>query len=260
VLAREGDAFRVADDARPHLLGVDGTAWSLAMWRQVPQFLRDGRALLPPRDLAARGDAYARFVDHLATKFAGPARSLAEKVAPRLPAGARVLDVGAGAAPWSLALLAARDDARLVTLDLPGVSEHARAAARRADLDDRVETLAGDYHSAPLPQGVDAVLLANVLHLESPGDARALVARTAATLKPGGLVVIIDMMDARDDAARALRAAYALHLALRVPGGYPHAETDLRGWLKDAGCTVVERIDAEPQPGGALIATRGGPQ
>jgi ubiquinone/menaquinone biosynthesis C-methylase UbiE len=254
VLERRGEEWAVTKDASPHLRGPDGHPQSLALWQQVPAFLRAGECLLPPRDLSARERTYSAHVHDLAAKFRPDALRLASVLAPRLPERARVLDIGAGAAPWSLPLLAERPDAALVALDLPAVTERALEAAREAGLEDRVQTLAGDYHELELPEA-DVVLLAAVLHLEAPTDARALLARAGRALAPGGLLVVIDALAPSTPAGHAARVAYALHLALRVPGGYPHEERDLRAWLGEAGFPRVERLITN-QMGGALLAVR----
>lgn len=259
VLEREQDAWRVADEALPYLTGVDGMVWGTMLWRHAPTFLRTGETLLPPNDLKARGVAYSEHAGSLAKKFARYARALADRLAPRMPRGALLLDVGAGSAVWSLPLLEQDTGARLVVLDLPPVVERTLAAARAAGLQDRTEAVRGDYHSAPLPRDVDVALLANVLHLESPADARALLARTAAAVRPGGLVVVIDALDGKTERAAAVRKAYALHLGMRVAGGYPHAESDLTTWLEAAGCRDVDRVTIPNSFGGALVATRGNP-
>jgi hypothetical protein len=76
--------------------------------------------------------------------------AVAARAASLLPAAARVLDAGAGAAPWSLAV-AARDPACLVTaVDLPAVVPATRRAVRDAGRERQFRFLAGD---PPQPGG-----------------------------------------------------------------------------------------------------------
>jgi 2-polyprenyl-3-methyl-5-hydroxy-6-metoxy-1,4-benzoquinol methylase len=252
-----GGKLRVNEAVRPELAGPDGQPFSLKLWRHVPRFVRTGETLFGVTNTEQLATLYAEHIPRLTQMFTPLAEALAVELAPRFAADVEILDVGAGGAPWSLSLLDRLPDASLVALDLPPVVEHARAGAIERGLDSRVSTMTGDYHAVALDADrFDVALLANVLHLESPQKARALLARAASAVRPGGHVVVIDALDPLDDDARAARAAYALHLALRVPGGFPHAETDLRTWMKDAGLAGVERIKTRNHFGGALLARR----
>ena len=123
----------------------------------------------------------------------------------------------------------------------------------------RVDLLAGSFRDVALPRDpFDLIVLANVLHLEPARAAQALVARFASALRPGGAVLIVDMLDGAPGRSRA-HASYALHLALRIPGSFPHHEADMRRWLADAGLPTHERIsfdDVGQDALGALLAMR----
>jgi CTP:molybdopterin cytidylyltransferase MocA len=94
-------------------------------------------------------DFYPGAVGFLGTMLA----TAAEHAASLLPAAARVLDAGAGAAPWSLAV-AARDPACLVTaIDLPEVLPATRRAVTGAGRERQFRFLAGDLFDIELGMG-----------------------------------------------------------------------------------------------------------
>jgi hypothetical protein len=134
---------------------------------------------------------YPAVVSGLSVMFGRAAGTVARLLG---PAG-RVLDVGAGAAPWSIAL-AQTDPAAIVTaLDLPSVLPVTRAAVEAAGLADRFTFYPADVLTSPIePGGYDLILLANVCHLFEEEVNRGLVARLADGLAPGGRLAVIDML------------------------------------------------------------------
>ena len=103
----------------------------------------------------------------------------------------RLLDVGCGTGSLVFLLARALPNAALTGIDVSGPNISA-ADAQRASLDaataSRVRFELADYlgrHAAP----VDAVTSDGVLHL-IPGDTRALFAKLAADVLPGGVLVV----------------------------------------------------------------------
>lgn len=115
-------------------------------------------------------------------------------VAAQLPPGGRLLEVGCGHGLFSM-LAAISDLGRTVVgvdVDERKVL-HARSAAARA----RARGATVDITVAPpgeLPEGKwDAVVLVDVLYLLDAATQRALVARGAALLAPGGTLAVKEM-------------------------------------------------------------------
>ncbi len=234
-----------------HLGGIDALG---ALWSQVPAFLLHGERLAhmdgPP---AQREAAYSPVVSRLAEVFAEAARHLAAEL-PGNPT--QILDVGAGSGIWSLTIAERHPQARVTALDFPTVLQAFRAQAEHMGLADRVETLAGDVHVLDLPRHwFDRIVLANVLHLEPPAQAAALIRRVAASLIDGGDLVLVEMLGDGTLSGERARAIYGLHLALRTRQGKAHILSDLRAWVEQAGLIAGEVIALEtPRGMGALVA------
>src|SRR5215472_13795211 len=225
-----------------------------ALWSQVPAFLAHGERLMlmdgPP---AVREAAYSGIVSGLAKLFAEAPRQLAATLA---GSPAQILDVGAGSGIWSLAMAELHPHARVTALDLPDVLAAFRRQAEQLGLADRILTLAGDFHHVELPpQHFNRVVLANVLHLEPPDRAAALIRRVASTLVSGGDLVIVEMLGDGTAAGERARAIYALHLALRTRQGKVHPLSELQAWVEQAGLLPGEVMQlSTPQGMGALVA------
>ncbi len=242
-------AFKDLDAIGPG--GVDAFG---ALWSQVPTFLLRGERYAhmdgPPD---AREAVYSAVVSKLALLFANGARQLATKI-PGYPA--HILDVGAGSGIWSLAMAERHAETRVTALDFPNVLQAFRTQAEYMGLSDRIGLLPGNFHCVAIPEDrFDRIVLANVLHLEPPEQAVALIGRIATTLLPGGDLVIVDMLGDGTSAGERAQAIYGLHLALRTREGKVHPLSDMQAWVKQAGLVPEDVIELGTSPGmGVLVS------
>lgn len=263
LLARRDACYAATPQLAAELRGPLADAeQSRSFWAHASELLATGRTLVDSRGTKDREKRYASVTPLLARMFDRPAAALADRVAPELSSRAapRVLDVGAGSGVWSLAIAERLPSARAVALDLPEVLARFVERAEALSLRDRIDTIAGDFHDDAVLGGklFDVVLLANVVHLEPPDRAEALVRRFGRAVAPGGMLVIVDVLsDGTPELDRAV-AAYALHLAMRLPGAHPYPESVLSTWTAAPGLAPPERWWlGEPLPGlAALIARR----
>lgn len=231
--------------------GVDAFG---ALWSQVPTFLLSGERYAhmdgPPD---AREVVYSSVVSKLALVFAHGARQLAVAL-PGYPA--HILDVGAGSGIWSLAMAQRHAEMRVTALDFPNVLQAFRIQAEHMGLSDRIGLLPGNFHCVAIPEDrFDRIVLANVLHLEPPEQAAALIRRVASVLLPGGDLAIVDMLGDGTPVGERAQAIYALHLALRTREGKVHPLSDLQAWVERAGLLPDEVMAlGTPQGMGALVA------
>jgi ubiquinone/menaquinone biosynthesis C-methylase UbiE len=221
----------------------------ISLWSHTPAFLASGIPLVHMDGSSAdRGHAYADAVRGLARTFGEAAEWLAEHL-PRC--SAHILDVGAGSAVWSIAMAQVSPSASVTALDLPEVVPVAQELARSRGIDQRFFTLTGNYHDIRWPtENIDRVVLANVIHLEEPTAAEALVGKAVACGRDGSEVVVIDVFADDTNVGRQIWAAYALHLALRTRHGRTYSEKTVREWMERAGLSSLRRIDIAAKPGG----------
>jgi SAM-dependent methyltransferase len=213
--------------------------------------IRSGRAPLECDVPAGASDVYPDTVAHLAT-LVGPA---AEAVAECLDGAARVLDVGAGAAPWSLAIARRNPRCRVTALDLPGVLATTQEAVAAAGCSDQFRYLAGDAFTVPVPGSTyDLVLLGNLCHLFDAPTNRRLLQRLRPALRSGGRIAVVDVLPSVTDPA-SLRtvALYAAGLRTRTSSGGVHDEESYRAWLSEAGLHDIQVRQAGRTPPISLI-------
>jgi SAM-dependent methyltransferase len=170
-----------------------------------------------------------RFLDMLYDMSEGPAKSTLEWLSPFLPAKGSILDVGGGHGRYARAFA---DVGHEVTLfDFPHVVELAKK--RHGDA---LQFRAGNFHEvADFGGPYDLVLLCNIVHSESDEENRALVARAAASLRPGGQVALRDMF--LDETGRDPENAvfFGLTMLFYTAKGSSPTFSQARGWMEAAG-------------------------
>ena len=122
-----------ADDGRlrPAFSRLTDFVELLRPWTSLGPALRGEARQVDAATTAGAESLYPNVVWQLALLF----RESAEHAAALLTPGARVLDVGTGAAPWSLALAARDSDCTVTAVELPSVMSSTRSAVRAAGLD-----------------------------------------------------------------------------------------------------------------------------
>ena len=241
-----GGAWRAA---LPDLAGLAGTA---GMWAHLAEALREDRPLLRGDTPEGAAAFYPGAVSHLGAMLS----AVAERAAKLLPPAGRVLDAGAGAAPWSLAV-AARDPACLVTaVDLPAVVPATRRAVRDAGRERQFRFLAGDLYDVDLERGgYDLAIAGNLCHLFNGDANRRLLGRLYDALAPGGRLAVMDVIPDEEPRPRWV-ALYELGLFLRTASGRVHPLAAYLDWLHDAGFEPPEQHHLVDQAQAVLLVAR----
>src|SRR5262249_60117223 len=92
-----------------------------------------------------------------------------------------------------------------------------------------------------VPAGADVVLLSNVLHDWDVPQCRALVARCAAALPPGGRLLVHDVFLDDDHGGPLAVALYSAALFC-LTEGRAYSAAEYRAWLTEAGLTPGEVV------------------
>lgn len=190
---------------------------------------------------------YARLSDNLKTR---PDRSalLRERIGVR--PDAEVLDVACG--PGRLTLDLAPHVRHVTGLDLtPGMLEQARAALAEAGIAN-AEFVAGDAAAMPFANASFDIVISSAAfhHFETPGRVLAEMVRVC---RPGGRVVVSDVMPAHDKTA-----AYDRMELLRDPShGHAHSAAELGQMGSEIGLPdpAVHTSVTGPMPYASVLAT-----
>lgn len=208
--------------------------------KELPEVAKDASAL---RHLQRkRRDKTRAYFDELAGRFGKdyvPGRSwkgLAEALLKVTNHGV-VADLGAG--EGTLAQMLARQAERVIAVDLsPKMVEFGRELALKHELPN-LEYRLGDIEEPPLDDGsVDLAFLSQALH--HAGSPQKALEQAFRIVKPGGQLVVLDLLQHSFDEARELYADVWLGFG----------EGELAAMLEKAGFVDIETavVDREPEP------------
>ena len=158
-----------------------------------------------------------------------------------------MVDLGAGAAPWAIALLEVFPGAQAIVNDLPDVVPLTEAMLAEHGVLERARLLPGDYRRVPLAaEAFDVAVLGHVCRAEGEDGARALIARAADALRPGGTLVVADHFvdDAREASVNARLLGVTMMANTRH--GATFTRREFREWLGSAGLVRVELLEPLP--------------
>ena len=242
--------FELNDTARRDLT-TDGAASMSALvavspgplenWQRLTDTVRTGRPATPIEDDPA--EFYVPLVETTFTTIHRTATRADRLMRYSAMDSPRVLDLGAGGAPWSVAILQANRPTAVVN-DLPGVVDVARRKLDEFAVLDRSELRPGDFHTIDIADGAfDIVVLGHVCRAEGREGAQHLVERAAAARPPGGRLILSDYFA---DRQRSL-AGHALMMGVTMMAGTLHGEAlgygDVASMLRDAGFEAIRLIE-----------------
>jgi precorrin-6B methylase 2 len=150
-----------------------------------------------------------------------------------------LLDLGGGHGFYSIAFAQKYEDVNVTLFDLPDVIPLANTFIARYDLEQRIETLAGNFLVDSIGTGYDAILCANILHREK----RAVVLpKVYAALNAGGRIIVkCRVLDSEQTLSAALE-----RLLWHIRGGKEFLTQDQ--WhelLRQAGFVEVETLGTD---------------
>jgi SAM-dependent methyltransferase len=223
-------------------------------WEQLTKAIRDDQPALAGDTPGGADTLYPEVVAHLGTWFAPAAERAADYLIAR---GQRVLDLGAGAAPWSLALTARNQDMHVMAVDMPAVLAVTRQVVTASGYASQFDYQSGDLFTIDLGRSAyDLAIAGSICHLFDEASNRRLLRRLYYALRPGGTLAILDALpNERLDGPRPV-VLYALGLLLRTSFGQVYPFSTYVGWLREIGYEAVERIDLFPTPPISLITAQ----
>jgi SAM-dependent methyltransferase len=260
-LRKRGRSYRLARSAAEHLvrakplyMGEVAMIGKMGMgaWSMLPQVIKSDHPFQTP----ASADEQQAFFAGLVPPIFPAHFLLASTAVKRLPAAARrrirrILDVGAGAAPWSIPFAKAIRATRVTAADYPAVTQVTRQFAERWGVADRYDYLEGDFHDVDFGTGrFDLAILGNVLHAEGAEASKLLLKRVCRALTEGGMLLIADLVPNDGRTAPALPLLFGLNMLLLTPAGDVFTMREYRAWLIEAG---FKRITTMPAPHSPII-------
>lgn len=146
----------------------------------------------------------------------------------------RLLDIAGGSGIYACTFTARHPHLRATVFERPPVDQIARTMIRQRGQADRVDVVAGDMFTTPLPRDHDLHLYSNVLHDWDGDKVRPLLAASFAALRPGGMLIVHDAHLNADKTGPLPVAKYSA-LLMSVTEGRCYSVTEMTAFLAEAG-------------------------
>lgn len=160
--------------------------------------------------------------------------------------GMSVVDVACGSGIWGISIAEADKSARVTAQDFPGLFETTKGYLKRHNVEDQFNFLPGDLKEVDFGEGCyDLALLGNIVHSEGEDSSRDLFQRLNRALKPGGRIVIIDMVPNDLRTGPPFPLFFALNMLINTEQGGTYTLEEYTRWLEDAGFKRVETADIQ---------------
>lgn len=214
-------------------------------WGHLTDAIRAGRPLqrVEERELAEK--FFPILVQTLHVLHRDRARQLAEALGiGKASKDIRAVDVGCGSGVWSIAIAEADPEARVTAQDFPAMLSVTREYLKRHNVEKQFDFLPGDLKTVDFGRGqYDLALLGNILHSEGAQSSQNLLQRLHDAMRPGGRVVIIDMLPNDDRSGPPFPIFFALNMLLHTEHGDTYSLAEYTSWLAEAGFPRVETAD-----------------
>jgi len=245
------DIYELNDTAKRYLLS-DGPASMASLipvapgphenWTRLAETVRQGRPSTPIEDEPA--EFYVPLVEGTFTTMFRCATRADLKIRYSALREPRILDLGAGGAPWAIAILNGCPDGTAVVNDLPVVIDVARAKAADHGVDDRCEFRAGDFHNIEIEdEEYDIVVLGHVCRTEGAEGARHLIERAFAALKPEGRLLLADYFPDMERKFNPHAVLMGTTMMASTINGFAFTHENFSEWLTDAGFTALRLVE-----------------
>jgi 3-hydroxy-5-methyl-1-naphthoate 3-O-methyltransferase len=158
-----------------------------------------------------------------------------------------ILDLGGGTGAASIALCQNFPDLKATIFELPANARIARRFVKRNKLEQQISVVSGNFKKDPLPEGFDAVLLANFMSVADAGENQKLLTSIHHKLPAGGVCLLSGWIIDNSHLAPTISVLFCLEDICWAAPDVERSEKVYAGWMKRAGFTGVKcRTYLEP--------------
>ncbi len=236
---------------------VEETRMTMPGWMKLGEIVKSGKPIVAVDTHADASQFFPKLVRAIFPMSYGGARAAVDALSKKQKKGvAQILDVAAGAAPWSIAFAQALPEARVTAVDFPEVVPVAKEFAARFGVADRYEFVEGNLREVDFGrERFDLAILGHILHTEGDLWSKKLIERSARALKRGGMLLIAEMTPDEDRRGPVMPLLFGLNMLVHTEDGGVFTYGEIRAWLKSAGFRKVERLPVNA-PSPLILATK----
>ncbi|PLX94116.1 MAG: SAM-dependent methyltransferase [Desulfuromonas sp.] len=166
----------------------------------------------------------------------------------------RLLDLGGGPGTYAAHFCQANPALQGCIVDLAANRPFAEETIADFDLAGRLDFVAADFITDPLPGGFDVAWLSHILHGEGEAGCRLLLEKAVTALEPGGLLLVQEFILDNDKRGPLFPALFSLNMLINTPNGAAYSEREIERLMLDAGLTAVRRLTLDLPNGAGIVA------
>lgn len=264
LLYKSGNKYSLTEESRLYLLSssslfigkyVQMNQESETIWNGLSEVVRSGKSL----DQVNKDKRAQEFFPALAEMIFPMNFALAERVAAeikvsQLPAQAKVLDVAAGAATWSIPMAVSNKSLHVDALDFPSTLEVTKKYAGKYGVADRYSYVSGNWRDIQWQKNAyDVVILGHILHSEGKEFSKRLIQQCYDALKPSGVLVIAEFIANNDRNGPPFAMLFGVNMLIRTTEGCVFTDAELNAMLSAAGFTKTYRMPIEETPASPIM-------
>ena len=238
-----GEAISSLTENHPDSV-VDALAHAAQLWGRwscLTQVVEDGHP-----GPAQRSDSGRR---SLALAMRMYARQAAPSAAPFIdgPDVRHMLDLGGGTGAFAVHFAGRFPRLHAVILDRDDQAVHlAEEDIAAANLQSRVSVRQADFQVDDIGEDYDLVFISSVVCTLSEEESRALLRKVSRALRPGGRLVVRDMMTDNSGTMTAEAALFSVSMLVTTFNGQVYPAARVKAWARAAGFENVHAIPTRP--------------
>lgn len=245
------DVYELNDTAKRYLVS-DGPATMAELiavapgprenWTRLAETVKNGRPATPIEDDPAA--FYVPLVEGTFTTMFRCATRADLKIRYSALGAPKVLDLGAGGAPWAIAILNACLAGTAVINDLDGVIGVAERKVAEHRVADRCELRTGDFHTIEIEPAIyDIVVLGHICRTEGAKGAQHLIERAYSGLRPGGRLILADYFADIERKFNPHAVIMGTTMMASTEKGFTFTHREFSEWIAAAGFSGIRLIE-----------------
>lgn len=213
-------------------------------WKNLPETIRTGKPASAVNQQAHAED----FFPNLAAGIFPLSYSTAHDVVSQLklnelPAASRALDIAAGSGVWSIPLAQQNKNVHVDALDFPAVLKVTKDFAEREGVAGQYSYIEGGWRNCRIESDrYDVIFLGHILHSEGMEESAALLKECYRALRPGGKIVIAEMIGYDDYSGPPSAQLFAVNMLIMTQKGCIFSVKELSDMLTSEGFKNPERL------------------
>ena len=214
----------------------------LENWINLAETIRVGKVSKPIEDDIS--GTYGPLVQATFPTQHRVATRLGFKIGWQRTPGLRILDLGAGCAPWSIAAMEQSPNSTAVINDLPEIIGLAEMRVQERGLLARSEFRAGSFHDIDYEkESYDLVILGHICRTEGPILAKELISRAVDALVPGGKLVVADYFADNNRRMNAFGVQMGMTMLANTLRGGVITHEQMYDWLSSQSLETIRVVE-----------------